>query len=131
MANFDAFEFNFTTSGAAETSIEVSAWGKNAAGQLVTAHRLVSSELLGAQLNGVTGVTGATGTTGVTGTTGATGVLGLPDTGATGVRGHWSTGHRSRCYRSTGATGVGVPGPPENRCYRSALEPPEKQVLPE
>ena len=47
-ANFDAFEFNFTTGGAAEKNIEVSAWGKNTAGQLVTAQRLVSSELIGA-----------------------------------------------------------------------------------
>ncbi|MBE0343801.1 YncE family protein, partial [Paenibacillus sp. 28ISP30-2] len=47
-ANFDAFEFVFTTGGVALSQTEISVWGKNAAGQLVTAHRLVSSELLGA-----------------------------------------------------------------------------------
>jgi YVTN family beta-propeller protein len=47
-ANFDAFEFVFTTGGAAAGQTEISVWGKNAVGQLVTAHRLVSSELLGA-----------------------------------------------------------------------------------
>ncbi|MCL6457673.1 MAG: hypothetical protein K6T85_06675 [Gorillibacterium sp.] len=44
-ANFDAFEFIITTGGTAATQTEVSMWGKNAAGQLVAAHRLVSSEL--------------------------------------------------------------------------------------
>ncbi|WP_175617412.1 MULTISPECIES: hypothetical protein [Paenibacillus] len=45
-ANFSAFEFIFTTSGVAEDQIEMSVWGKNASGQLVTPHRIVSSELL-------------------------------------------------------------------------------------
>ena len=44
--NFDSFEFVFTTSGTAAESTEISVWGKNSAGQLVAAHRLVSSELL-------------------------------------------------------------------------------------
>ena len=41
-ANFDEFEFQFTTSADA---VEISAWGKNAAGELVVAHRLVPAEL--------------------------------------------------------------------------------------
>jgi hypothetical protein len=44
-ANFDSFEIVITTGGAAASQTEISVWGKNAAGQLVTAHRLVSSEL--------------------------------------------------------------------------------------
>lgn len=44
--NLNAFEFIFTTGGTAEGETEISVWGKNASGQLVTAHRLVSSELL-------------------------------------------------------------------------------------
>ena len=44
--NFDSFEFVFTTSGTAAESTEISVWGKNASGQLVTAHRLVSDESL-------------------------------------------------------------------------------------
>ncbi len=46
-ANLDSFQFVFTISGLAAESTEVSVWGKNASGQLVTAHRLVSDELLG------------------------------------------------------------------------------------
>ena len=45
-ANLNAFEFVFVTGGDAEDDTDISVWGKNAAGQLVTAHRLVSSELL-------------------------------------------------------------------------------------
>src|SRR3954464_6409554 len=41
-ADFDAFKFVFTQSGPSAESIEISVWGKNASGQLVTAHRLVS-----------------------------------------------------------------------------------------
>lgn len=48
-ANLDAYEFVFTTEGLAELQTETSVWGKNSAGQLVTAHRLVSAELLGAE----------------------------------------------------------------------------------
>lgn len=46
-ADLDAFEFVFSTTGIAEPEAQVSVWGKNSAGQLVTAHRLVSQELLG------------------------------------------------------------------------------------
>ncbi|WP_407271088.1 hypothetical protein [Radiobacillus sp. PE A8.2] len=44
-ANFDGFEFVFTTGGAAEFDTEVSVWGKDASGQLVDAHRLVADEI--------------------------------------------------------------------------------------
>ncbi|OMD56935.1 40-residue YVTN family beta-propeller, partial [Paenibacillus odorifer] len=102
-ADLDAFEFVFTTTGLAEQQIEISVWGKNAAGQLVTPHRIVSSELLGAS-TGVTGATGITGATGETGATGATGVTGATGetgaTGATGVTG--ATGETG----ATGATGI-------------------------
>ena len=116
-ANFDAFEFTFTTTATLNDPIQVSVWGKSSTGSLVAAHRLVSSELLGEipSIAGATGVTGATGATGLpgamgvtgptgsTGATGVTGAIGLP--GSTGVTG--PTG-------STGATGetgaAGLPG---------------------
>ena len=41
-ANLDAIEFKFDTSSPA---VEISVWGMNAAGNLTTAHRLVSAEL--------------------------------------------------------------------------------------
>lgn len=41
-AQFDAFEFQFTTS---TNATEISVWGKNAAGNLTTAHRAVPAEL--------------------------------------------------------------------------------------
>ena len=41
-ADFDEFEFKFTTSSDA---VEISAWGKNAAGELTTAHRIVAHEV--------------------------------------------------------------------------------------
>lgn len=44
-ANLDAFEFVFTVEGVAMEQTEISVWGKNETGQLVAAHRLVSSEL--------------------------------------------------------------------------------------
>ncbi|WP_229522505.1 hypothetical protein [Paenibacillus monticola] len=47
-ANVNGFEFVFTTGGTGADLTEVSVWGKNSAGQLVTAHRLVTAELLGA-----------------------------------------------------------------------------------
>ncbi|MEK4526979.1 hypothetical protein NST38_16340 [Paenibacillus sp. FSL H8-0104] len=81
--NFNAFEFVFTTSGLAEDQTGISVWGKNVEGQLVIPHRIVSSELLGAnEVTGPPGTTGATGSTGAIGPTGATGV-----TGATGAQG--------------------------------------------
>ncbi|MEK4434104.1 exosporium glycoprotein BclB-related protein [Paenibacillus sp. FSL K6-2862] len=107
-ANFDAFEFTFTTTTTVNDPIQVSVWGKSSTGSLVTAHRLVSSELLG-DIPGITGVTGATGAPGSTGVTGATGSPGTTGvTGATGSPG--STGVTG----ATGATGVtgatGAPG---------------------
>jgi hypothetical protein len=54
-ANFDAFQFVFTTSGPAAESTEISVWGKSGSGELVTAHRLVSDELLGSEMAGPTG----------------------------------------------------------------------------
>jgi hypothetical protein len=44
-ANLDSFEIVITTGGTAASQTEISVWGKNAVGQLVTAHRFVSSEL--------------------------------------------------------------------------------------
>jgi len=41
-AQFDAFEFQFTVSSEA---VEVTAWGKDAAGNLTTAHRVVAQEV--------------------------------------------------------------------------------------
>ncbi|GAK40759.1 exosporium BclB-like protein [Paenibacillus sp. TCA20] len=116
-ANFDAFEFTFTTTATLNDPIQVSVWGKSSTGSLVAAHRLVSSELLGEipSIAGATGVTGATGATGlpgamgVTGPTGSTGATG--ETGAAGLPG--STGVTGPTG-STGATGVtgaiGLPG---------------------
>lgn len=65
-ADLDAFEFVFVTSGTIDEQVQVSVWGKNSSGGLVTPHRLVSAELLGT-------TTGEAGATGVTGATGATG----------------------------------------------------------
>ncbi|KHL91236.1 hypothetical protein QW71_35825, partial [Paenibacillus sp. IHB B 3415] len=96
-ADLDAFEFVFVTSGTIDEQVQVSVWGKNSSGGLVTPHRLVSAELLGA-ITGVAGITGTTGVTGATGITGATGVTGATGiTGATGVTGATGT---------AGATGV-------------------------
>ncbi|KZZ84945.1 hypothetical protein [Bacillus sp. SJS] len=44
-ADLDLFEFVFTIGGDAEEDTAVSVWGKNEIGQLVTAHRLIYSEL--------------------------------------------------------------------------------------
>ncbi|WP_339236380.1 exosporium glycoprotein BclB-related protein [Paenibacillus sp. FSL R5-0517] len=104
-ANLDAFEFTFTTTATINDPVQVSVWGKSSTGSLVTAHRLVSSELLGEipSITGATGATGATGTAGTTGATGATGTAGT--TGATGATGTAGT------TGATGATGtVGVTG---------------------
>lgn len=48
-ANLNAFEYVFTTSGTAAEDTQISMWGRNAAGQLNTSHRLVSEEQLGAE----------------------------------------------------------------------------------
>ncbi|WNS43475.1 hypothetical protein [Paenibacillus sp. MMS20-IR301] len=45
-ADLDAFEFIFTTGEAAVEELGISIWGKNAAGELVDAHRVVSQEIL-------------------------------------------------------------------------------------
>lgn len=41
-AEFDAFEFQFTVSS---EMVKVTAWGKDAAGNLTTAHRVVAQEV--------------------------------------------------------------------------------------
>jgi hypothetical protein len=41
-AQFDAFEFQFTVSS---ESVEITAWGKDAVGNLTTAHRVVAQEV--------------------------------------------------------------------------------------
>ncbi|KZZ84245.1 MULTISPECIES: hypothetical protein [Bacillaceae] len=45
-ANIDDYAFVFTTGGMAERSTQVSVWGKDADENLVSAHRLVSDEIL-------------------------------------------------------------------------------------
>ncbi|MBM6382961.1 MAG: hypothetical protein JSY10_03050 [Paenibacillus sp.] len=107
-ANFDAFEFTFTTTTTVNDPIQVSVWGKSSTGSLVTAHRLVSSELLG-DIPGITGVTGATGAPGATGVTGATGATGV--TGATGSPGTTGVTGVTGSPGATGVTGAtGTPG---------------------
>ncbi|GAB1157588.1 hypothetical protein YWY31_36130 [Paenibacillus illinoisensis] len=110
-ANFDSFEFTFTTTTTVNDPIQVSVWGKSSTGSLVTAHRLVSSELLG-DIPGLTGVTGATGTPGSTGATGATGAPGATGvTGATGAPGSTGVTGATGTPGSTGVTGAtGAPG---------------------
>ncbi|MEK5181535.1 exosporium glycoprotein BclB-related protein [Paenibacillus sp. FSL P4-0288] len=98
--NFDSFEFLFITPTMIDDPIQISVWGKSSTGQLVTAHRLVYSELYGENI-GITGATGATGSVGATGATGA-GVTGA--TGSVGATG--ATGSAG----ATGATGAGVTG---------------------
>lgn len=110
-ANFDAFEFTFTTTATVNDPIQVSVWGKSSTGSLVTAHRLVSSELLG-DIPGITGVTGATGSPGATGVTGATGAPGTTGvTGATGAPGSTGVPGATGTPGATGVTGAtGSPG---------------------
>ncbi|MGG4130144.1 exosporium glycoprotein BclB-related protein [Paenibacillus illinoisensis] len=110
-ANFDAFEFTFTTTTTVNDPVQVSVWGKSSTGSLVTAHRLVSSELLG-DIPGTTGVTGATGSPGSTGVTGATGSPGSTGvTGATGSPGSTGETGATGASGSTGVTGAtGSPG---------------------
>ncbi|MDH6370142.1 hypothetical protein M2444_001920 [Paenibacillus sp. PastF-3] len=55
-ADFDAFEFFFTTEDLPTNPIQISFWGKDSTEKLVAPHRLVSSEL-----SGYVGATGATG----------------------------------------------------------------------
>ncbi|MEW4430210.1 exosporium glycoprotein BclB-related protein [Paenibacillus pabuli] len=110
-ANFDAFEFTFTTTTTVNDPIQVSVWGKSSTGSLVTAHRLVSSELIG-DIPGITGVTGATGAPGATGVTGATGAPGATGvTGATGSPGNTGVTGATGTPGATGVTGAtGSPG---------------------
>ncbi|KAF6616607.1 collagen-like protein, partial [Paenibacillus sp. EKM102P] len=84
-ADLNAFEFVFTTSGAAENETQISVWGKDTFGQLVPAHRLVSDELLGTGLAGPQGDQGPQGVQGVQGDQGPQGVQG--DQGPQGVQG--------------------------------------------
>ncbi|OME45529.1 exosporium glycoprotein BclB-related protein [Paenibacillus odorifer] len=109
-ANFDSFEFLFTTPTMIDDPIQISVWGKSSTGQLVTAHRLVYSELYGENI-GITGAT-ATGSTGVTGATGSTGVTGATgSTGATGATGSAGATGATGTAGVTGATGsAGVTG---------------------
>ncbi|QLG39134.1 spore surface glycoprotein BclB [Paenibacillus sp. E222] len=108
-ANLDAFEFTFTTTATINDPIQVSVWGKSSTGSLVTAHRLVSSELLGEipSITGATGATGATGTAGTTGATGATGTAGTTGaTGATGTAGVTGVTGATGTAGTTGVTGA-------------------------
>lgn len=45
-ANFNAYEFVFTTSGLAEESTDISVWGKNGSGTIIGAQRIVADEQL-------------------------------------------------------------------------------------
>ncbi|RIW28056.1 hypothetical protein D3H55_22290 [Bacillus salacetis] len=47
-ANLNGYEFVFETMGAGADETQISLWGRNAAGQFVTAQRLVAEENLGA-----------------------------------------------------------------------------------
>ncbi|WP_145411290.1 exosporium glycoprotein BclB-related protein [Paenibacillus xylanexedens] len=105
-ANFDAFEFTFSTTAVVNDPVQVSVWGKSSTGSLVAAHRLVSSELLG-EIPSITGATGSTGATGTPGTTGATGATGTPGTaGATGATGTPGTAGVTGATGAPGTTGV-------------------------
>ncbi|MEK4107396.1 exosporium glycoprotein BclB-related protein [Paenibacillus sp. FSL R10-2791] len=111
-ANFDSFEFLFTTPIMIDDPIQISVWGKSSTGQLVTAHRLVYSELYGENI-GITGATGATGATGSVGATGATGagVTGATGAGVTGATGSAGATGATGSAGATGATGsTGVTG---------------------
>ncbi|MBW5444646.1 hypothetical protein GE107_01015 [Cohnella sp. CFH 77786] len=46
-AAFAAYEFVFTTGGPAEASTEISVWGLNGNGEIVSAQRIVADEELG------------------------------------------------------------------------------------
>ncbi|KQY87264.1 spore surface glycoprotein BclB [Paenibacillus sp. Root52] len=122
-ANFDAFEFTFSTTAVVNDPVQVSVWGKSSTGSLVAAHRLVSSELIGEipSITGATGSTGATGATGTPGTAGSTGATGTPgaagstgSTGATGATGTAGTTGVTGATGTAGTTGVtgatGTPG---------------------
>lgn len=107
-ANFDSFEFLFTTPITIDDPIQISVWGKSSTGQLVTAHRLVYSELYGEYIGitGATGATGATGSVGATGATGGTGVTGATGAGATGATGAAGATGATGATGTAGATGA-------------------------
>ncbi|WP_145046645.1 exosporium glycoprotein BclB-related protein [Paenibacillus xylanexedens] len=113
-ANFDAFEFTFSTTAVVNDPVQVSVWGKSSTGSLVAAHRLVSSELIGEipSITGATGSTGATGATGTPGTAGSTGATGTPGTaGSTGATGATGTAGTTGVTGATGTAGTtGVTG---------------------
>lgn len=105
-ANFDGFEFIFTTSGSAEANTQVSVWGRDVSGQLVAAHRLVADELLGSG-QGPQGVQGPQGTQGPQGLTGNQGIQ-----GPQGVTGTQGTQGPAGVQGPQGATGaMGAQGP--------------------
>ncbi|MEI2400463.1 YVTN family beta-propeller repeat-containing protein, partial [Paenibacillus phytohabitans] len=110
-ADLDGLEFTFLTPATVNDPVQISLWGKSSTGALVTAHRLVSAELLG-EIFGITGATGATGAQGATGATGsgggATGATGAAGaTGATGAQGATgATGSGGGATGVTGATGT-------------------------
>ncbi|WP_338540288.1 exosporium glycoprotein BclB-related protein [Paenibacillus tundrae] len=110
-ANFDAFEFTFSTTAVVNDPVQVSVWGKSSTGSLVAAHRLVSSELIG-EIPSITGATGSTGATGAPGTPGTTGVTGATGTaGTTGVTGATGTAGTTGVTGATGTAGTtGVTG---------------------
>lgn len=115
-ADFNGFEFTFVTSNSpadVNDPVQVSVWGKSSTGQLVTAHRLVSEELLGEHNGGgagATGPTGAAGATGPAGEQGPPGGIGPTGAGVTGplelpdrlVQGEGNRGNRN--YRNHGAS---------------------------
>lgn len=108
-ADFDSFEFLFTTPIQIDDPIQISVWGKSSTGQLVTAHRLVFSELYGDYIGfiGATGDTGATGSTGATGAAGSTGETGATGTaGATGATGATGTAGATGATGATGTAGT-------------------------
>ncbi|UQZ36913.1 hypothetical protein C2I18_27295 [Paenibacillus sp. PK3_47] len=45
-ANFNAYEFVFTTSGSAEASTDVSVWGRSGSGEIIDVQRIVAEEQL-------------------------------------------------------------------------------------
>ncbi|MGQ3480271.1 hypothetical protein [Paenibacillus sp. TY11] len=45
-ANFDAYEFVFTTNGPAEESTNISVWGRNGSGAIIDVQRIVADEQL-------------------------------------------------------------------------------------
>lgn len=153
-ADVNAYEFTFITSPNSSEEVEpvqISLWGKSATGQLVTAHRLVSEELLGADRGGAGG--GATGPAGPTGPAGERGPAGIPGspgeagpagptgptgpgggepgaTGATGATGDTGPTGTTGAPGPTGTTGVQGPQGPTGSGgeIREPQEPPESRV---